>query len=150
MSQKRQEQFEVSRYPLEKSSRLVSLELKSKTLGKMSWAPSYSVQKWTAVFFGEKSVVNRQEGTGDVKRKIWRVAALIKSPLNPFDRKLSRVLPKRRDKEATIRSWWTEIQPTSALTLEACWSLFMRQHRPVSVRAQWCIWVSSKMLLAAV
>jgi hypothetical protein len=36
MSQKRQEQFEVSRYPLEKSSRLVSLELKSKTLERLA------------------------------------------------------------------------------------------------------------------
>lgn len=113
--------------------------IKIKDAGKTSWARSHSVQKWTAVLFGEKSVVNCQEGTGNVERKIWRATALIKSPLNPFYGKQGRVLPKRRDEEVTTQSWWTKIHPTSALTLEACWSLFMRRHRPVSVRAQWCM-----------
>lgn len=136
MSQKRQEQFEVSRYPLEKSSKLVSLELKSKTLERRA-EPLHTLRKsGRPCYLGEKSVVSCQEGTGNVERKIWRATALIKSPLNPFYGKLGRVLPKRRDEEVTTQSWGTEIQPTSALTLEACWSLFMRRHGPVSVRAQ--------------
>lgn len=55
--------------------------IKIKDAGKTSWAASYSVQKWTAILFGEKSLVSCQEGTGDVKRKIWRATALTKSPL---------------------------------------------------------------------
>lgn len=114
MSQKRQEQFEVSRYPLEKSSRLASLELKSKTLKRRAEPPSHSVQKWTAVLFWAKSVANCQEGVGDVERKIRRAATLIKSQLNPYRGKLDRVLPKERDEEVFTQSWCTEIQPTSA------------------------------------